>query len=176
MRTVATRPAFIHRCIRPCGFPDVTGLRTEIEIDAGRHVVWDVLTDFAAYPDWNPFLIRVETRAVPGTPVALRVKIRERILDLDARILVALPERELRWAGPLSAVQALLFRGEHYFVIEDRGPDRVRFVHGENFTGATVPLVGWWLRRNLLPAYVAFNQAIKQRAESFAARRSAPPG
>jgi hypothetical protein len=35
-------------------------LHTEIEINASAERVWRVLTDFAAYPKWNPFVRRVE--------------------------------------------------------------------------------------------------------------------
>jgi uncharacterized protein YndB with AHSA1/START domain len=31
-------------------------LHTEIEIDASAERVWDILTDFASYPQWNPFI------------------------------------------------------------------------------------------------------------------------
>ena len=32
-------------------------LHTEIQIEAGPAEVWAVLTDFARYADWNPFLV-----------------------------------------------------------------------------------------------------------------------
>ena len=38
-------------------------LRSEIEIEAPTERVWGVLTDFAAYPEWNPFIRRVSGRA-----------------------------------------------------------------------------------------------------------------
>jgi uncharacterized protein YndB with AHSA1/START domain len=31
-------------------------LHSEIEIDASAERVWAILTDFASYPRWNPFI------------------------------------------------------------------------------------------------------------------------
>ncbi|PQJ10866.1 hypothetical protein CJD36_012915 [Flavipsychrobacter stenotrophus] len=39
-------------------------LYTEITIKAAPEKVWTVLTDFAAYPSWNPFV-----KSIIGTPV-----------------------------------------------------------------------------------------------------------
>ena len=30
--------------------------RTKIEINGSAQTVWGILTDFDAYPDWNPFI------------------------------------------------------------------------------------------------------------------------
>lgn len=38
-----------------------------IDIDASPRAVWEVLTDFAAYPDWNPFVDRSEGTPEVGT-------------------------------------------------------------------------------------------------------------
>jgi len=32
-----------------------------VEIDAPQQLVWDVLVDYARYPEWNPYTVRVET-------------------------------------------------------------------------------------------------------------------
>ncbi len=32
-----------------------------VEIEAPQQLVWDVLTDYARYPEWNPYTVRVET-------------------------------------------------------------------------------------------------------------------
>jgi hypothetical protein len=97
----------------------------------------------------------------------MTVRIAGLTLDLDARILSVSPGRHLRWIGPISSVKALLFSGEHYFLIQEVADDRVRFVHGEEFTGLLTPFIGWWLSRQLLPAYQACNEALKARAEAI---------
>ncbi|WP_405512784.1 SRPBCC family protein [Streptomyces canus] len=49
-------------------------ISTYVDIDAKPRIVWEVLTDFARYPDWNPYVREVtgEVR-VGGTP-ALRTQ------------------------------------------------------------------------------------------------------
>jgi uncharacterized protein YndB with AHSA1/START domain len=32
-----------------------------VEIEAPQQLVWDVLVDYARYPEWNPYTVRVET-------------------------------------------------------------------------------------------------------------------
>ncbi|HEY2386151.1 MAG TPA: SRPBCC domain-containing protein [Candidatus Binatia bacterium] len=139
-------------------------VHTEIAIDADRQRVWSVLANFAAYSDWNPFLRSVATTPQVGAPVGLTVALGRRTLSLDAAMLRYMPEREVRWAGPRSRLQGMVFRGEHYFIIED-APSGVRFVHGECFEGLAIPFMGGWIDRNLAPAYQAMNVALKRRAE-----------
>jgi hypothetical protein len=47
-----------------------------ITIDAPLAVVWEVMLDTARYPEWNPFVERVECRTPPevGDPIVLHVR------------------------------------------------------------------------------------------------------
>ena len=44
-----------------------------IDIDAPVERVWEVLTDFERYGEWNPFTTRVDANLEVGASVSLRV-------------------------------------------------------------------------------------------------------
>lgn len=46
-----------------------------VEIDAPAAVVWQVLTDFPRYREWNPFCRSAESTLEPGAPIDMRVKL-----------------------------------------------------------------------------------------------------
>lgn len=139
-------------------------IHTHIEITADARRVWDVLTDFAAYPAWNPFLIEVRGVAQPGTRLAIRTRFPSgRLMTFHPLILRTDPRRELRWWGR-SRVPGL-FEGEHVLNIAPLDPDRVRFSQRELFRGLLVPI----LRRTHLDAtrngFAMMNSALKARVE-----------
>jgi hypothetical protein len=75
-------------------------LHTTIEIDATPLRVWQVLTDFAAYPEWNPFITRASGAARPGERLHLRMQPPGgRGATLRPTVLEADPGRQLRWLG-----------------------------------------------------------------------------
>ena len=49
-------------------------IHTEIEISAPAERVWELLTDFAAYPQWNPFIRYISGRPVPGERLEVRLE------------------------------------------------------------------------------------------------------
>jgi uncharacterized protein YndB with AHSA1/START domain len=42
-------------------------LRAQIDIHASPQRVWQVLTDFGAYPQWNPFMTRADGPPTPAS-------------------------------------------------------------------------------------------------------------
>lgn len=48
-------------------------VETTIDIEADPQAVWDVLTDFPAYPDWNPFIDRIEGRPEVGARLVVHL-------------------------------------------------------------------------------------------------------
>jgi uncharacterized protein YndB with AHSA1/START domain len=49
-------------------------LHSEIVIDASPERVWDVLTDFATYPQWNPFIRRISGELGVGGRLEVRLE------------------------------------------------------------------------------------------------------
>lgn len=137
-------------------------IRTELEIGAPPKRVWDVLADFGRYPEWNPFLVRLTGSPVLGAKVVVHVKSGILPVRFRTKVLVAEPERELRWRGNL--LTDALIAGEHYFQIEPLG-DRSRFIHGERFTGALANVAWRIIEGDTRRGYEAMNSAFKARVE-----------
>jgi hypothetical protein len=115
-------------------------LRTEIEIQAPAERIWKLLTDFAGFPRWNPFIRRVKGDLRVGNRLEVRLQPSgTRGMIFRPMVLSVEPGRELRWLGHLLVPG--LFDGEHRFTIEPLGADRVRFTQSERFTGLLVPVL-----------------------------------
>src|SRR4051794_40725964 len=92
-------------------------LHTEIEIDAPPAAVWDVLADFGAYGEWNPFIRRIGGDLREGGKLDVRLEPPSgRGITLAPTVLAARPGQELRWIGHF--VTRGIFDGEHTFKVE----------------------------------------------------------
>ena len=145
-------------------------LRTEIEIRAMPNRVWDILTDFAAYPAWNPFIPRISGSLETGSQLDVQLQPPGgRGMRLRPTLLAAAPAKGLRWLGHVGVPG--IFDGEHEFRIEPQGTDAVRFVQEERFSGLLAPFVLRFIERDTRQGFEAMNQALKARAELLASTR-----
>lgn len=148
------------------GFPEqfMKELRTEIEINAPPERVWQLLTDFASFPQWNPFIRRASGKPRKGAQLQVHLQPSgAKGMTFRPKVLKAEPNRELRWLGHFLIPG--LFDGEHIFTIEPLGAGRVRFVQRELFTGILVPLFARWLSKDTRRGFEEMNLALKLRAE-----------
>jgi len=142
-------------------------LRSEIEIAAPARQVWAILTDFAGYPQWNPFIRQARGNLREGERLkALMQPSGARGMTFSPTILHVEADRELRWIGHLFVPG--LFDGEHIFTIEPRGRGRVLFTQREIFTGLLVPLFARMLDTDTRRGFEEMNKALKARAEESA--------
>ena len=118
-------------------------VETGTDIAAPPWRVWLVLTDFAAYPAWNPFFTLVQGR--PEKDARLRVRVEppgRSALTLMPRVVALETGRGLRWRGRLLFPRGLL-DAEHAFELELLAEGRETWLrHMARFTGLLAPLAG----------------------------------
>jgi uncharacterized protein YndB with AHSA1/START domain len=75
-------------------------LHTEIEIKASAERVWQVLTNIAAFPQWNPFIRMVTGEIRTGQRLEMHMQPSgARAMTFRPKVLKVEPNRELRWRG-----------------------------------------------------------------------------
>jgi hypothetical protein len=133
--------------------------------------VWAVITDFAAYPEWNPFIRRISGELRVGARLDVRIEPPQaRATTFKPTVRFVEPNRELRWLGRL--LVAGIFDGEHSLRIEPLENSRTCFVQSERFSGILVGLLKGALRKTDT-GFEQMNAALKERVESGG--RSAEP-
>ena len=137
-------------------------LRTETTIDAPVERVWQVLTDFEAFPQWNPFIRHIRGAPVEGSRLEVFLGASgTRGMKFRPKVLTVVPNRELRWLGRLGLPG--LFDGEHIFELEAIGPGRTKFVQRERFRGIFLPFLRRSLDRDARRGFEEMNQALRER-------------
>lgn len=140
-------------------------LYTEIEIKASPDVIWDVLTDFAAYPEWNPFLQSIEGDLVEGSKLKVDIAFdAKRSITLRPKILKVNKPHEFRWKGRLAI--PYLFDGEHIFEVKQIAEGLSLFIQRECFSGILVPLFKNMIDTKTRENFECMNRAVKWRSET----------
>jgi hypothetical protein len=140
---------------------------TSIEIQAGADHVWQVLTDFRAYQEWNPMIRYAEGEALPGS----RLKVyfqpagHKRPRIFRPKLITVVPGLELRWLGWPRFPGILDI--DHYWILNPMGNDRTHLLHGTAILGLLASLSGHLLEDSTRRAFIAMNMAHKARAEQL---------
>jgi hypothetical protein len=145
-----------------CHVPTVQ-LNTEIEIAATPELVWNVLTDFDSYPQWNPLITSIWGPLQVGSRLVLAVS-QPGGREMRWRPTVTHVERthELRWLGRF--LFRGLFDGEQFFKLRGLEDGRTRLIHGETFSGLLAERFAHRMP-STARGFAVMNQALKRRAE-----------
>ena len=137
-------------------------LETSIQIHASPQRVWAVLTDRAAYPRWNPFIVSSDGQLKPGATLINRMHDATGDTTFTPVLQVVDPGHELQWIGRVGP--GGIFDGQHTFTIQQIRPGLVLFTQREDFTGVAVPFYEGHLHADTLPMFRAMNAALAQQA------------
>ena len=128
--------------------------------------MWAVISDFAAYPEWNPFIRRARGELRAGAKLEVRIEPPQaRATTFKPTVRSVEPNRELRWLGRLLVPG--IFDGEHSLSIEPLDSNRSRFVQSERFSGILVGLAKGTLQKTDT-GFEQMNAALKERVEQGA--------
>ena len=139
-------------------------IKTEITINATPEKVWEILTNFKAYPTWNPFIKSIEGHVDTGKRIKVRIEPQEaKGMTFKPKILTFLENREFSWLGHL--LFPGLFDGKHKFELIANGDGTTTFLQSERFRGILVPLFKKQLNRNTKNGFIEMNEKLKELAE-----------
>lgn len=138
-------------------------LETEIIINASAEKVWNILTDFEKFPEWNPFILSIEGKPEVGTPVKAVLKNGNGTSVFKPKVLVVEKNKAFEWLGSLPIPG--IFNGQHHFRIEKISDQQVKFVHGEQFSGLLAGLIMNKIGEGTRKGFIKMNEALKKRAE-----------
>jgi hypothetical protein len=139
-------------------------LDATIEIDAPAERVWRIVSDFAGYREWNPFIVRAagEPRAGEHLDITIAapgmkpVSFRPRVLEVE-------PGHLVRWKGEYKLPG--LFDGRHALIVDTLDGGRSRFTTHEDVSGILLPFVGKVMKASQ-QGFELMAQAVKERAEA----------
>jgi len=139
----------------------------ETTIAAPRETVWNILTDFAAYNEWNPFTydFEVSTFAV-GEPVGFQVRMKPDWIRYQGEIFAHVQAPELlawRIQNPNIFLKAV-----RYQYLTDTAEGHTRYQTWEYFSGILAPLLGVMVLKHVRLGFADVAAALKERAESIA--------
>jgi hypothetical protein len=136
-------------------------LITEIDIAASPARVWEVLTDFAAWPRWNPFIRQIAGSLTVGARLTTRMHpTGGRPMTFRPMVTEVAPGTAFAWRGRL--LLPGLFDGLHRFRLAPmQGGTRLH--HSEHFNG--ILLYAMDVAR-FRPDFEAMNRALKAEAEA----------
>ena len=141
--------------------------KTEVEIAAAPEVVWSVLIDSARYPEWNPFMPRIDGVLEPGGRIQLHVALdpgRPPRRDPE-RVDSVVANAELVWTSLLLPFWVL--RTQRIQRVIAMADGRTRYTTVETMSGPLSPLVWLFAHAKVQRGFEATAQALRQRAESL---------
>jgi hypothetical protein len=139
------------------------GVVTQITIKSTPAEVWHMLTDIGDYPNWHPYIRKIEGKLEKNSKIKVTYKKNDtEDAVFSAYIIDNEPNKMLSWGGSLG----FIFRAKHYYKIEALGKDSVKLVQGEYWKGIFGGKYGKKIYVNTTRKFELMNNKLKQILES----------
>jgi hypothetical protein len=137
-------------------------ITTEIVINAQAGQVWDELTDFNKFPDWNPFIRKVAGEIKTGNTIEVTMQLMGGKPLVFTPVILALEKNKfLQWEGKLFIPG--IFTGRHTFQLIETKKNRIKLIQREDFEGILVPFFNY---DSTIGGFKLMNNKLKERVES----------
>jgi hypothetical protein len=138
----------------------VKSYESSATIKATPDMIWEILTDGAAFPGWDSGVTSVEGRIAPDEKIKVTSEANPK-RAFPVKVTEFEPGRRMVWSGgmPLG-----LFKGVRTFTLQPQGDGQTLFRMREEYTGPLLPLF-WRSMPDLGPSFEQFARGLKQRAE-----------
>ena len=163
--------AFILGIIFAAGLTTYDEAKAEIEINASADDVWNSLTDFSKYADWNTFITRVDSEFKEGATSKVSIALPfSKSMDFNLKVANIIDGQSFVWIG--TTLERYVLDGVHTFQIEPVGANKVKFSQKEKFSGILLYLVIPFIKGTVEKNFRKMNQTLKNRVEGIAHRET----
>lgn len=144
-----------------------------IGVQAPAEIVWEVVSDFETWHQWNPLYRKAEGQMKIGTNLTLE----QHLPGEPAKVISPIvqdwvPYEQLHWRAARLGGFVTAIR---YLEIESMGPGNSTFSNGELFIGMLLRLISRDERRRLKAAFTEMGEAVRDRAEAIWSERQKSP-
>ena len=139
------------------------------EIEAPKDVVWSVIADFAAYAEWNPFVVACSSELRVGAPMAMTVRLgdrqREQVEFVSRVVEGELFEYRMKPVGPF-------LHSYRQHEVASQADGRTLYRSTFELNGWLAPLVGAILSGPLHDVFKGMTDSLVSRSEQLVSRQS----
>jgi len=137
----------------------------DLEVKASADAVWQVITDFDSYKQWNPFLLDCESSMQPGEPIDLTVQLGKQVRQEQEIIDTVTPGKGFTYRMKPMPGGALSSHRIHEITVIDENTCRYRSRF--ELQGWLSPVVKLAVGKHLLSGFGGMSHGIKDRAEAL---------
>ncbi|MEO0377595.1 MAG: SRPBCC domain-containing protein [Cyanobacteria bacterium P01_A01_bin.17] len=143
------------------------GWTTDVVIQAPQQQVWEQVTDFAHYADWNPFVREAHAQFEVGKTIRFLEDLKQFGQHwITAQFLAIEPPHSFIWKGHFGA--PFLFSVRHSFKLEAISEEQTRFSQVHENAGILPPFLAWrGIYTVSYQRYLDYDQALKARCEQL---------
>lgn len=144
-------------------------LQTEVVINAPLKTVWEVLTDFEHYREWNPhFYLLQRIDLASGLPKELLIHLHWPGLSPSEYRLQVTEFEPFKQVSGLGLYKVpRLMDGHSHYSLQEIHSNQTRLIHQEDFRGLLVPLFLPWLKTSIHQGFLNMDHAFKGRCLRF---------